>query len=68
VQGIVTIIKLVAVFAAATYLGKWFQNEQKMSIARKEPAYKPLFSLPGLIILGAIIFLPFILWFMKSAG
>jgi hypothetical protein len=67
VQGIVTIIKLVAVFAAATYLGKWFQDEQKMSIARKEPAYKPFLSLPGLIILGSLILLPLLLWSIKSS-
>jgi hypothetical protein len=65
VQGLVTLIKLIAVFAAATYLGRWFQAEMKMSKARKEPTYKPFLSLPGLLILGAIIFLPIILWMLK---
>lgn len=66
-QGIVTVVKLIAVFAAATYLGRWFQTEMKMSRARKESAYKPFLSLPGLIILGALILLPFIIWLMKSS-
>jgi uncharacterized membrane protein YidH (DUF202 family) len=63
--GLVTVIKLVAVFAAATYLGRWFQAEMKMSRARKEPAYSPFLSLPGLIIFGAMILLPILLWIVK---
>jgi len=66
VHGIVTVIKLVAVFIAATYLGRWFQAEMKKSALRKEPWHKPYLSLPGLVILAAIILLPFLLWFMKS--
>lgn len=64
--GLVTVIKLVAVFAAATYLGRWFQAEMKLSRARKEPAYKPFLSLPGIIILGALTLLPFILWLNRQ--
>lgn len=64
-QGLVTLIKLVAVFAAATYLGRWFQAEMKTSRARREPLFKPFLSLPGLIILGALTLLPIILWMLK---
>jgi len=66
VQGIVTLIKLAAVFIAATMLGRWFQDEIKKSALRKEPWHKPYLSLPGLVILGAMILLPFLLWIMKS--
>jgi uncharacterized membrane-anchored protein len=63
--GLITVIKLVAVFAAATYLGRWFQAEMKLSRARREPTYKPFLSLPGLIITAALILLPIMLWIIK---
>lgn len=64
-QGIVTVIKLVAVFIAATYLGRWFQAEIKKSALRKEPWYEPYLSLPGIIIIAATLFLPILLWIIK---
>jgi len=67
VQGTVTVIKLVAVFAAATMLGRWFQDEIKMSAVRKEPWHKPYLSLPGLIILAAMFLLPVLIWIIKSS-
>jgi len=66
VKGIVTVIKLIAVFTAATMLGRWFQAEIKKSAIRKEPWHKPYLSLPGLIILAAIFILPVLLWIIKS--
>jgi len=66
VQGIVTVIKLVAVFMAATMLGRWFQSEIKKSTLRKEPWHTPYLSLPGLIILATIFILPLLLWIIKS--
>jgi len=66
VQGIATVIKLVAVFMAATMLGRWFQDEIKKSTIKKEPWHKPYLSLPGLIILAAICFLPVLIWIIKS--
>jgi len=67
VQGIVTIIKMIAVFAAATYLGRWFQDEIKKSTIRKEPWHKPYLSLPGLIILAVMFLLPVLIWIIKSS-
>lgn len=64
-QGIATVIKLVAVFTAATYLGRWFQSEIKKSALRKEPWHKPYLSLPGVIIIGATLFLPILIWIIK---
>jgi hypothetical protein len=66
VQGIVTVIKLIAVFAAATYLGRWFQAEIKKSALRREPWHKPYLSLPGIIILASMFLLPLLLWIIKS--
>jgi len=68
VQGIVTVIKMVAVFMAATMLGRWFRDEIKKSAIRKEPWHKPYLSLPGLIILAAMFLLPVLLWIIKSSG
>lgn len=67
-QGIATVIKLVAVFTAATMLGRWFQDEIKMSTIRKEPWHKPYLSLPGLIMLAVIFLLPVLIWIIKSSG
>ncbi len=64
-QGIVTVIKMIAVFIAATMLGRWFQDEIKKSTIRKEPWHKPYLSLPGLIIIAAIFFLPILIWIIK---
>jgi len=68
VQGIDTVIKLVAVFMAATMLGRWFQDEIKKSTIRKEPWHKPCLSLPGLIILAVMFLLPVLIWIIKSSG
>mgnify|MGYP007070556753 CR=1 FL=1 len=67
-QGTVTVIKLVAVFMAATMLGRWFQDEIKKSTIRKESWHKPYLSLPGLIILAATFLLPVLIWIIKSSG
>ncbi len=65
-QGIITVIKMIAVFAAATYLGRWFQSEIKKSALRREPWHKPYLSLPGIIILASMFLLPLLLWIIKS--
>lgn len=66
--GIVTVIKMVAVFIAATMLGRWFKDDMKKSALRKEPWHKPYLFLPGLIILTALFLLPVLLWIIKSSG
>ncbi|MBU1182451.1 MAG: hypothetical protein ABIJ52_19325 [Pseudomonadota bacterium] len=64
-SGIVTIVKIVAVFAATTLLGNMFLDEVKKSNIRKEPWYRPYLSLPGIIIIAATFFLPILIWIIK---
>jgi hypothetical protein len=65
VSGLVIIVKIVAVFAAATLLGNMFLDEVKKSNIRKEPWYKPYLSLPGIIIIASTFFLPILIWIIK---
>lgn len=55
------IIKAVAVLAAAGILGNWFLAEVKKSKIKNEPWYKPYLSLPGLLVIFAVL-LPVIVW------
>ena len=64
-SGIVTIVKIVAVFAAATLIGNMFLDEVRKSNFRKEPWYKPYLSLPGIIIIASTLFLPILIWIIK---
>ncbi|MBW1866378.1 MAG: hypothetical protein JRI38_01340 [Deltaproteobacteria bacterium] len=61
---IVEIIKMIAVLAAAAILGNWFLREIKKSRARRSPWYTPYLSLPGLLVLIAIL-LPIILYLLS---
>ena len=58
------IVKIIAPLAAAILLGNWFLSEVKKSRARGGPWYQPYLSIPGVVIILAIL-LPIILWIMK---
>ena len=60
---LLTIIKYVAVLAAASILGNWFLAEIRKSRLAGAPWYKPYISAPGLLILGAVL-LPIVYWFL----
>ncbi|MFO7496708.1 MAG: hypothetical protein R6X05_13875 [Desulfobacterales bacterium] len=55
---LIQIARVLAVLAAAALLGNWFLTELKAARARQKPWYAPYLSLPGLIILFLIFFLP----------
>lgn len=59
-QTILSIIKLIAVLAAAIFVGNWFLSELRKARATGAPWYQPYLSIPGLIILAAVL-LPVIL-------
>lgn len=52
---IVEILKMVAVLTAAAIVGNWFLSEVKKSRAARAPWYKPYLSVPGLIIIIAVV-------------
>jgi hypothetical protein len=58
---IVEIIKMIAVVAAAATLGNWFLKEIKKSRARRSPWYTPYISLPGILVIIAIL-LPILIY------
>ena len=55
------ILKLAAVMVAAITLGSWFLAEVKKARNKNLPPYKAYFTLPGLLIIIAIV-LPLIFW------
>lgn len=61
----VEILKIIAVLVAASLVGNWYLAEAKKKRVRGEPWYSPYLSLPGLIIIAAIIMIPIILWFIS---
>lgn len=58
---IITILKLAALLAASMILGNWFLSEVKNAKIKKLPWYSPYMTLPGIIIIIAIL-LPVIFW------
>jgi ABC-type sulfate transport system permease subunit len=54
------VIQFIAVLAAAAVLGNWYLAEYKKAKITGQPWYRAYFSLPGIIIAGFIILLPFI--------
>lgn len=62
------ILRFVAVLAAAAVLGNWFLAEVRKSRAKNEPRYKPYLTIPGMIIVLAVL-MPLIYWvIMKTRG
>lgn len=63
---LLTLTKYIAVLVAAMILGNWFLIEVKKAKSNNQPWYKPYISIPGLIILAAVLGLPlFLLLFAK---
>lgn len=54
------LLKLIPIFVAAVLVGNWFLSEVKKNRAARGKWYKPYISIPGLLILGALM-LPLIL-------
>ena len=57
------VVKYVAVLVAASILGNWFLSEIKKARLAGAPWYAPYVSIPGLLIIIAII-LPLIYWLL----
>ena len=58
---VVELLKAVAVLVAAALLGNWFLAELRTSRAKGKPWYAAYLSLPGILIILAVL-LPVFFW------
>jgi len=65
VPTLVNILKLVAVLVAALLIGNWFLAEVKEARSKRKPWYQPYLSIPGLLIILALL-LPMIVWIINK--
>jgi len=61
-EKIVNFIKIIPILIAAILLGNWFLAELKRANATGKPWYTAYISIPGLLILLAILVIPVVLW------
>lgn len=61
-ENIVQILKIIPILIAAILLGNWFLAELKRANATGKPWYSAYLSIPGLLILLAILVTPIALW------
>jgi hypothetical protein len=66
VDTLATILKIIAPLVAAILVGNWFMSEVKKARFRGAPWYQPYISIPGLLIILAVLLLPIVLWIIKS--
>ncbi len=59
-----TIIKIIAPLVAAILVGNWFMSEVKKARFKGAPWYQAYVSIPGLVIIMAIL-IPIVLWIIK---
>lgn len=59
---LVLLLKMIACLLCGMAVGGWFLSKARAGHARGEPWYKAYASIPGLIILTALLVLPVILW------
>jgi hypothetical protein len=64
VSTLATIAKIIAPLVAAILVGNWFMSEVKKARVKGGPWYQPYVSIPGVMIILAIL-LPIILWVFK---
>jgi hypothetical protein len=65
VATLTTIARIIAPLVAAIFLGNWFMSEVKKARFKGAPWYQPYLSIPGLLIILAIL-TPIVLWIIKS--
>ena len=61
-ENIVQILKIIPILIAAILLGNWFLAELKRANATGKPWYSAYLSIPGLLIMLAILIIPIALW------
>jgi hypothetical protein len=59
-------LKMACVLVAALLIGNWFLAEVKRAKVEGAPWYQPYLTLPGGIIVAAVILVPIVLWYLDS--
>ncbi len=49
------LLRFIAVLVAAAIIGNWFLSELRKARAARLPWYRPYLSIPGLLILAAVL-------------
>ena len=65
VATLTTIVRIIAPLLAAIFVGNWFMSEVKKARFKGAPWYQAYLSIPGLLIILAIL-IPIILWIIKT--
>jgi len=65
VSSLLTLFKIVAVLLAAAFVGNWFLTEVKKARLTGKPWYQPYLSIPGIMIMLALL-LPVIWWLIRN--
>jgi hypothetical protein len=65
-SNLINIIQLAAAVVASILVGNWFMDELKKARAMKKPMYHAYLTIPGLIIIAALILLPILLWWYRK--
>jgi hypothetical protein len=60
------LIVLCCVLLAAVTLGNLFMAEVKKARDKNSPWYAPYLTLPGLMVLAAVLVAPLLLWFINK--
>jgi uncharacterized protein YneF (UPF0154 family) len=63
---LILLAKMVACLLAGIALGNWFLTKAKAANARGDAWYKSYISLPGLIVLAALLGLPLLMWLTRK--
>ena len=58
---LVNVLKLISVLVAALLVGNWFLAEVKAARSKGKPWYRPYVSIPGLLIILALL-MPIVVW------
>ncbi|MBU4316561.1 MAG: hypothetical protein KKF30_04730 [Proteobacteria bacterium] len=60
------ILRVGTVLLASAIIGNWFMAEQKKNKVRGLPWYRVYLTVPGMIIVAAVLILPLMLVFFKQ--
>ena len=65
-ETLTTIVRIIAPLVAAILVGNWFMSEVRKARFKGAPWYQAYVSIPGLLIILAVLLVPIVLWIIKS--